>query len=463
MNSLDLLLMGLSNLLRRKTRTILTISGVTIGTCSIVVMISLSIAMDLNFQSQLKRMGSLTVIDVYPGSMFQYEPKRSNENSDVKLNDQFVSQFEKLAGVEAVLAQREMSYRFALGKLVADMQVIGVNPNKLIPFGFEIEEGRFPSDNDKAEIVFGAQTPYNFYNPRVGFTGGAYYMGPGMAWGGGNDQPKMPPPVDLISDKLIMTTDWNLGNRRQSDSDEDVKPPPHHSVNGVGILALANDQKDYSAYMNIKVLDRLIAEDAKVNRDGPLDRYGNNSNSSEYSLVKVKCLDIDSVAMVRDQIKAWGFQTQSLTDILESMQEQSRVLRLVLGGIGAISLLVAAIGITNTMIMSIYERTREIGLIKVIGAEISDIKKLFLIEAAMIGFLGGLSGVILSYAVSYLLNRIAVSYMGGMGGAELGISIIPLYLAAGALAFATMIGMLAGYTPARRATKMSVLEAFRTE
>ena len=78
----------------------------------------------------------------------------------------------------------------------------------------------------------------------------------------------------------------------------------------------------------------------------------------------------------------------------------------ILGGIGAISLLVAALGITNTMIMSIYERTKEIGIMKVIGANLEDIRKMFLLEAGMIGFIGGVAGIIISYILSLLMNTV---------------------------------------------------------
>ena len=81
------------------------------------------------------------------------------------------------------------------------------------------------------------------------------------------------------------------------------------------------------------------------------------------------------------------------------MQEQSRNIQLVLGGIGAVSLFVAAIGIANTMMMSIYERTKEIGIIKVLGCALQNIREMFLMEAGFIGFLGGVIGVVLSYII----------------------------------------------------------------
>lgn len=139
------------------------------------------------------------------------------------------------------------------------------------------------------------------------------------------------------------------------------------------------------------------------------------------------------------------------------------VFQLALGGIGAITLLVAAIGIINTMVMSIYERTKEIAIMKVIGATFTDIRLLFLAEAGMIGFFGGVLGLGFSYTLSFIINQLSGDYMGNyMGtGEALHISLIPWWLALFAIAFSIMIGLLAGVYPANRAVKLSPIEAMR--
>ena len=141
------------------------------------------------------------------------------------------------------------------------------------------------------------------------------------------------------------------------------------------------------------------------------------------------------------------------------------MIQLVLGGLAAISLFVAAIGIANTMVMSIYERTREIGVMKVIGAEVKDIRVLFLMEAGMIGLIGGVVGVGLSYAASYALNTFAGGFFGeqmmGQTGGGGTISVIPVWLVLFALAFSILIGVIFGFLPANRAVKISALEAIK--
>ena len=171
----------------------------------------------------------------------------------------------------------------------------------------------------------------------------------------------------------------------------------------------------------------------------------------------MKVSDLNKVQEVQLQIKDMGYQASSLTDQLNTMKETTKMLRIVLGAIGAVSLIVAAIGITNTMVMAIYERTREIGIMKVIGASLRDIKLLFLTEAAFIGFAGGVLGIITSFLMSLIVNLVAAKQASEMT------SSIPVWLYLSAVAFATVIGVLSGYLPAKRAMKLSALTAIKTE
>ncbi|MEG7531807.1 MAG: FtsX-like permease family protein, partial [Hungatella sp.] len=129
---------------------------------------------------------------------------------------------------------------------------------------------------------------------------------------------------------------------------------------------------------------------------------------------------------------------------------------------GAVSLFVAAIGIANTMMMAIYERTKEIGVIKVLGCDMGVIRDMFLLESGFIGFMGGVIGVTFSYGVSYVMNRfLGLSQM--MAGIAGDISRIPTWLSLSAIAFAIFVGMAAGFFPSLRAMKLSPLAAIRNE
>ena len=161
-----------------------------------------------------------------------------------------------------------------------------------------------------------------------------------------------------------------------------------------------------------------------------------------------------------------------MESIRKPMERDARQKQMMFAGIGAVSLFVAALGITNTMIMSISERTREIGVMKSLGCFVRDIRKIFLMEEGCIGFAGGLAGVVLSFGISALMNLAAgqaamSSEFGGFGGEMMeqtsGLSVIPWWLAVFAILFSVLIGIGAGYYPASKAVEIPALEAIKHE
>ena len=124
-----------------------------------------------------------------------------------------------------------------------------------------------------------------------------------------------------------------------------------------------------------------------------------------YSRAQIYVDDMEYVKDVQAQVADMGFQVNSRMDWMESSKQQSQMIQAVLGGIGAVSLFVAAIGIANTMMMSIYERTKEIGVMKVLGCDMGNIRNMFLIESGFIGFMGGVIGIVLSYGISGIINK----------------------------------------------------------
>jgi len=455
MNRLDLISMSYRNLMRRKTRAVLTVLGVVIGTASIVVMLSLGLAMDKSMKESLSSMGSLNIIQVYSSYQW-YGDGQQQPGQQVHLDDEAVAAFKKIPGVQAVMAEKHSYLKMVSGRMVAGVPVIGIDPEVMEDFDFKAETGRLLLSSDKNAIVFGKMVAFNFYNPRAR---GDQGMMP-RYFPGDPNQPDPEPPVDLLSGKLMISTDHNLGEPRRSIPELDYNPPEPHEAKGVGILEQSNNERDYTAYMNLKALEEIIAADQRSTGQRP----SRNGQEDQYTSIRVKVRDINQVQSIQQRIKDMGYQTSSLTDILESMQKQSRTMMAILGAIGAVSLLVAAIGIANTMMMSIYERTKEIGIIKVLGADISDIQKLFLLEAGMIGLGGGIIGLGLSYLTSFGLNKGYAHFARQFspGGID-AMSIIPPQLAIAAVIFATLIGIVSGYLPARRAMNLSALEAIRNE
>ena len=184
----------------------------------------------------------------------------------------------------------------------------------------------------------------------------------------------------------------------------------------------------------------------------PVRKNGKPYNELFYSKLNVIVDEIENVADLQKEIGDMGYQTASNSEWIAQQREQSRSQQAMLGGIGAVSLLVAAIGIANTMMMSIYERTKEIGVMKVIGCGLKDIQQLFLIEAGMIGFAGGLTGLALSLLVCFIINRVTGSTT----------AVIPYWMYGTSIVFAILVSMLAGFAPSRRAMSLSALEAIRS-
>lgn len=181
----------------------------------------------------------------------------------------------------------------------------------------------------------------------------------------------------------------------------------------------------------------------------------NPAMSDTYDLVWVKAEKVGDVQRISNLIKQAGFETYSLNDMLETVKKQSRQIQGVLGAIGLVSLLVAGIGVANTMMMSINERIREVGILKVLGTEFSDIAKLFLTEAFLLGLAGGVVGLILSLLMGQIIPRMF---------ADMDIRcVFTWWLVLGSVLFAGVVALIAAWIPARKAMNISPNEAIRSE
>lgn len=436
MNSLDIVKMGLKNLWRRKLRTFLTILGVIIGTSSIITMLSLGFGMTESFKNNISQMGSLNTITISQGGGMVGPDGQAVPNSKkVYLNDEAIAELSKIKGVEFTTGVLDMSMKLNKGRYTAYVRLRGMDPKAMEALDFKDEEGRILKAGDKNQLVWGAETKNFFYDEKSSGYG-------------------IPPQINPLKDHITMEFNIYDAGGKPKKMKKPIKP------NTVGILKGGDWEKDYSIFTTLEYIEKLKKEEKKLdtsNKNRPKDK-------NKYEEILIKVDNIDNVAVIQNQIKDMGYSARSLNDILENVKSTMNIMQAILGGIGAISLLVAAIGIANTMIMSIYERTREIGVMKVIGAQLKDIRRIFLFEAGMIGLSGGIFGIGLSYLLSVILNIVgtSINIFGEMGpGTKL--SIIPLWLVIAALIFSTLVGLISGFYPARRAMKLSALEAIKTE
>ena len=450
MKTIDLIATSFRNLWRRKLRTFLTVLGVVIGTSSIVIMLSLGLAMNKNLMDQLGNMGSLNIIDV--SQQYSYDGSSSKEPD--KIDEKALLEMAMIQGVEIVSPVIELNVKMGSGRYYSWGNIRAISEEMLIAQDIKLSEGRMPADSDRYGFVFGSNIAYNFYNPNSRGGGDVFYA---MEEEGGRPDPD----VDVMEDPIKMSYDMSYGESRVP-GQKQFRPIP---ITVTGLIREGSGQNDYTIYTTLETAKKMKEEQEKWQQaQNPSGQKPKRGASEGYERALVYVTDIDDVKAAQEQIKELGYEAYSMVDYLQEIQNISRGVQLVLGGIGAVSLLVAALGITNTMIMSIYERTKEIGVMKVIGASLPDIKKMFLTEAAMIGFLGGVLGLIFSATVSLILNYVGQNinmFGGGMAGTTL--SVIPAWLYVSSIVFTSMVGLVSGYFPARRAMQLSVLGALRNE
>jgi putative ABC transport system permease protein len=181
-----------------------------------------------------------------------------------------------------------------------------------------------------------------------------------------------------------------------------------------------------------------------------------------YSAVVVKLRSLGDLDRVRTRIHELGFGTFALADQFDQITKAFYFLDMVLAAVGMIAIVVASLGIVNTMVMSILERTREIGVMKAVGAADGDIKRIFFFESGAIGLLGGAAGCALGWTVSLVINRVVNFYAQRQGGAPfIDYFAFPLWLFAGAVGFAVLVSLAAGVYPARRAARVDPVVALR--
>ena len=457
----DLLIMSMNNLRRRKLRTVLTVLGVIIGTAAIVVMVSLGIGLNEMTMEQIASWGSLTTIEVYSqssgGGMQMMGAAMSSQNSESEPNyitDKVIDNFKRIPHVTGVSPVLNMNVVMRQGAYISTyVQLKGVSQSYLEQL--ELAEGRLPQPGELG-LVFGNGVIRDFTNAK---TGKGYW-----------DTGEMPD-VDPMGKPMFVIFDMDAYYQSQgSGSSSDgtpVKPPKMYMIETTGMLAGGeNGYSNYSWYVFTDI-DGLKAQLKKVFKKGtpipgqPTNKKGKPLNELVYNSAEVFVDDMENVTQVQEQLAAMGYQVNSQMDFLESSRQQSNMVQAVLGGIGAVSLFVAAIGIANTMMMSIYERTKEIGVMKVLGCDMGNIRNMFLIESGFIGFMGGTIGVALSYGVSAIVNRfVNMSQSMGLSG---DLSRIPPWLSMAAIGFAVFVGMAAGFMPAVRAMKLSPLAAIRNE
>ena len=475
MRIIDIVSLCVRHMWKRKLRTFLTTLGVIIGTAALILTVSLGLANEARFARMFEEWDmDLTIIEVWNQGGWVMQPDGNwIQDTAFELNDAAISAFENIPGVMLASPRMRAQIFIRSGAYMMDVwNVNGVRPDALSILGYEVRDGRLLEEGDEWGAVFGRLAELNF--ERIGawdWMDRANRMN--RIWMG-ETVDEIEEFVDVLNSPMNFSYDWQFiwGGMEAQDMDEAFRPIRNFPLNVVGVLEeTGNSSIDQGIFMDIEALQSLAAMRMASERDQQQD-WGIFSPIIQapretYDEAIVRVHTIENITDVVEEIRAMGFGAWFPAEHLAMRQEQQQGTLAMLIAIAAVSIFVAAISIANTMIMAVYERTREIGVMKVIGGAISDIRRMFLLEAALIGLLGGVFGVLLSLGGSYFMNTTEIEALQNMGfGASMEgdvTSLITPWLVGAALIFSSVIGLIFGYFPARRATKLSAMVAIRTD
>jgi putative ABC transport system permease protein len=415
----DLIVTAFSNLGRHKVRTVLTAVGVTVGILTIVTMVSLGIGVQREMISNFKSIGLETLT---------IRPKTEERTAFNQFGEPHRT---KIISPELVEEIQAMD------------QVVDVIPRIYLPYSMNV----VLDVGGKNERVRHISDPTN-------------------------DSPTEPfeLPVKLLAGRQIT---WDEQGQIVLDEDvlenleEDCETLIGQQVKLV-LHAPRGESQTFSFTVAgvtsgqwgvvIGLADQLAMKEWWYDDSDLLQTQG-------YDALTVKTRSLNDATQMLDKLEEMGFEVRSLKTVMDMANRGIIILQTMLGSVGGLALLVASIGIANTMVMAVYERTREIGILKAVGAAPHQIRVLFMLEATLIGLLGGVVGTIGGWLLGLGLNRLILLILAwqDIDFPPTKFFTVSWWLVVLALTFAVLVGLLAGLYPAARAARLDPLEALRHE
>ena len=492
MGFFDILRLALRNLREAKLRATLTSMGVIVGVAVIVTMVAFGLGLQRNMLSRFRALDLFNEIRVMGKSVFtmamSVDPKlgrdprpgdrrgpsfRPNQEPTRILDDAAIAEIQKIPGVAYVEPDINFTVYVRCNGQVSPAQVAGTSvPNAASRFR-TFAAGKMISSPDANEIVIDdvrAETcGYAKAEDAIGQTieflstrsesaddkssanttdesdeGGFSFFGLPLDEGDGA------PANSIVARRLTIA--GVLGREKREGA---AQGGAGGLMLNAGMYVPLPIAQDWSAKHRDPMRETALA---LVRQSGQLSE----TQSEGYGSAVVRVNDPVALTEVRKQIHEKGFGSFSIVDQLDQIRTVFLIIDSVLGLLGGISLLVASFGIANTMIMSILERTREIGIMKAIGAEDREIKLIFFFEAAVIGLTGGVIGVLAAWAIEGIANRLAYRFvLKPQGASFVDFFSMPPYLWLGAILFALLVSILAALYPAARAARIDPVRALR--
>jgi ABC-type lipoprotein release transport system permease subunit len=477
---LDILRLALRNLRQAKLRAALTTMGVIVGVAVIVTMVSFGLGLQRNLLARFKALDLFNEINVFGRSLsslasggFDRSERRGRVRPDKSptriLDEAAIEEISKISGVAYVEPSINLwIYMRANGRVLTTSGAGATIPNASARFQ-QFVAGEMISSPTASEAVVSERftRDFGFEKPADAIGQTVEFLAPEKAETSGNERQSAEPtnffgvPLDGVDDEDADTPGISARAFRITGvMSTEIKEGPGQG-GFRGLLPPA------SLYVPL-----AAAKEWTLEHRGPMSQValalarGSGRLADEqtegYDSAIVRVTDPAMLTEVRRQLTDAGFGSFSIVDQLDQIRTVFLILDSVLGLLGGISLLVASFGIANTMIMSILERTREIGIMKAIGAEDREIKLIFFVEAAVIGLTGGVVGTLLAWAIDGVANRLAYRFvLKPQGASFVDFFSLPPYLSGGAILFALIISIMAALYPASRAARIDPVKALR--
>ena len=480
MSFLDILHLALRNLRQAKLRAILTTMGVIVGVAVIVTMMSFGLGLQRNMLGRFKALDFFNEIQVFGQGLSTLagldrssrgpEGERRNDRRSDKaptriLDDAGIKEIAAIPGVAYVEPSVSFNVFVRSNGKLRSANVGGANiPNAASRFQ-HFAAGNMISSPTAGEAVVSERFIKDF-----GYEKPADAIGKTL-------ELLAPPSEDKKNEEEQDTPNFfgiPLDDPGLDESNPDVETKTFviagvlgEIKEGVGQGGLRGLFPGAQIYVPLQ-----MAHDWAVQHRSPmgqvalaLARRGGNLGEGQnegYEAAVIRVTDPARLTEVRQKVTELGFGSFSIVDEIDQIRTVFLIIDSVLGLLGGISLLVASFGIANTMIMSILERTREIGIMKAIGAEDREIRLIFFVEAAVIGVVGGVVGVLIAWGIDGIANRLAYRFiLKPQGASFIDFFSLPIYLSVGAILFALMVSILAALYPASRAARIDPVRALR--
>jgi putative ABC transport system permease protein len=464
----DVSRLALENLWRTRLRTVLTTLGVVIGIGALVSMVSFGSGLQHNIAREFRELELFTSIQVLPGDIDLSDPIASGmhalEGDVVTLDDETLEAIRTIPGVRLAYPEVSFPARLTLddGETETSVRALPSELGEFKPFS-ELPYGRFFDSNEEAAIVV-SQNLLEDMGIRLTDV-------PDPARRAREDTTRtyrMLHSSEVLGRSLTLHTSViDAGALMRSITKLEIPTgdlPIREEETVLTIVGILERSGGFSGlgFGGQAIIPSGTAEGIpRLAVTSVWDLLGGGGGASGYSSISVRVESMKDLDAVGQAIEDMGLSTLTIADQLEEVRSAFVIMDALLGAVGTIALFVAGLGIANTMVTSILERTREIGVMKAIGGGEWDIRRIFFVEAAVIGLMGGVLGLLLGWLVTRLANVIANAYIRPYGVAATNLFYMPLWLTLGAVGFSVVVSLLAGIYPAARAARVDPVTALR--